>query len=129
MASKKKKSDPTSPTVTLDYIKSSAFHSIQADGAIGGITPNGHIHMAFFNERSAIPRRVVHELNEDGTLGPLRQMETRNSIVREMNIDVFMTQDAATELHAWLGNILKDLKNEKQDRKPGKKKSGRSAKK
>ncbi len=105
---KKQKSLIPAQTVTFDYIKSNSFHSILADGVIGGVTPHKHIHMAFFNERTAIPRRILHELKKDGSLGDISGMETRNSIIREMNVDVFMTLAVAKSIHEWLGKKIKE---------------------
>ncbi len=111
--------DPLAPTVTFDYIKGNTFHCVHADGALGGLTPNGHIHMAFYSERSAIPRRTVHELHSDGRVGDAREIETRNSIVRELAVDVFLSIDAARALVKWLDDqisgydtLTKENKNE-----------------
>lgn len=107
-----KSSQPT--TVAFDYIKSATFRSIRADGAIGAVTPNGHIHMAFYSERSAIPRRMIHELKKDGTLGEPHEIETRNSVVREMDVDVFMTLEAAISLRDWLAQRIEECQNIKK---------------
>ena len=103
------KPNPVAPTVAFDYIKSPIFRSIRADGVVGGLTPSGHMHMAFYSEREAIPRRVIQEINQDGSLGKTRGVQTRDSIVREMDIDVFLTKDVAEALHEWLGKIIKEL--------------------
>lgn len=96
--------------IPFDYIKSQLFRVIRADGAIGSVTPNGHIHFALYSERPAIPRRLVHELSETGVLGPPidDQTESRQSIVREMDVDVFMTIEGAKSLHEWLGTKIKE---------------------
>ena len=97
-------------TVAFDYIKSQDFKVIRADGAIGGVTPSGHIHMALYSERQAIPRRIVNELNADGTLGAVLddKTETRGSMVREMDIDVFLTRDVAKNIGDWLLERVKE---------------------
>lgn len=96
------------PRVAFDYIKGQFFRVIRADGAIGAVTPNGHIHMALFSERQAIPRRLVHELSATGELGPPipQETESRNSIVREMDVDVFMPVEVAERIHKWLGEKI-----------------------
>lgn len=106
--------------IAFDYIKSQYFRVIHADGAIGGITPNGHIHFALYSERQAIPRRQVHEVLGDGHLGGLIESETvsRGSIVREMEIDVFLTIQVAKSLHEWLGGKIAD--HEKLRKEPQK---------
>lgn len=97
--------------LAFDYIKSQYFRVIRADGAIGSVTPNGHIHFALYSERAAIPRRLVQELSSSGELGALipEATESRESIVREMDVDVFVTLEVAVALHQWLGNHIEEL--------------------
>ena len=96
--------------VAFDYIKNSNFRTIQADGAIGGLTPSGKIHFALYSERQPIPRRLVHKLNNDGSLGPIIQEESvsRDAVVREMEIDVFLNADVANSLYQWLGQKIEE---------------------
>ena len=98
-----------SPRVNFDYIKSQHFRVIHMDGAIGGLTPNGHIHMSLYSERPAIPRRIVHSL-EGNRLGDEIQSEriTRDAIVREMDVDVQMTINAAIALRDWLDRQIQE---------------------
>ncbi|MCA8907271.1 MAG: hypothetical protein KDA64_05200 [Rhodospirillaceae bacterium] len=108
--------DPDPPgtpvnAVVFDYIKASGFRAVRADGAIGSTTPNGHIHMALYSEREAIPRRTVVALTEQGTLGDVVEVQTRGSIVREMEVDIFLTQEVAESIHAWLGDRIKETKS------------------
>ena len=110
MTDKSNPEEPVKPTVTFDYIKGTSFRSIRADGAIGGVTPNGHIHMAIYSERNAIPRRTVFDLDEDGKLGQLREMETRGSIVREMEVDIFLDLRTAQSIYEWLGQRIEECK-------------------
>jgi hypothetical protein len=42
--------------VVFEYIKSQLFRVIHSDGAIGGITPTGNVHVAFYSDRAAIPK-------------------------------------------------------------------------
>jgi len=99
--------------VAFDYIKSQQFRAIRADGAIGGITPSGMIHFALYSERHPIPRRLVHEVGTDGELGPSIDSETiaRDAIVREMEVDIFLTPPVAKSLHKWLGEKISVLEN------------------
>ena len=99
--------------VVFDYIKSTQFRTIRADGAIGSITPRGFIHFALYSDRPAIPRKTMHTLNPDGTVGSEIPEErvAREGIVREMEVDVFMTVDAAEALAGWLDDKVKEQKN------------------
>lgn len=102
--------DP-SKRVAFDYIKSQQFRAIRADGAIGGITPGGGIHFAFYSERHPIPRRLVYEVGEDGQLGSMIGSETiaRDAIVREMEVDIFLNIQVTKSLHQWLGERISDF--------------------
>ena len=97
------------PQVVFDYIKGSFFRSLRADGAVGGVTPNGQIHMALYSERPAIPRRLVYEIQADGKLGKEVARESRQSIVREMDVDLFLTLSVAKSIHVWLGQRIEEL--------------------
>lgn len=107
---------PEEQTVVFEYIKSQFFRVVHADGAIGGITPEGNVHIAFFNDRVAIPRVQVHKKNPDGTLGPLIPERTvvRPGIIREMDVDVVLSPDAVETIVKWLGDRLVDLKKREE---------------
>ena len=102
--------------VTFDYLKSPRFRSIRADGAIGGITPEGQIHFALYSERFAIPRQAVHPINADGSVGDAIPELTvsRGSIVREMDVDIFVSPDVARRIQKWLGQQLEKLEKIKK---------------
>ena len=108
MTDESKSAGPTTPTVTFDYIKGVNFRPVRADGVIGGVTPNGHIHMALYSERAAIPRRTLIEVTGDGQLGETREVETRGSVVREMEVDIFLDLRTAESIYTWLGERIKE---------------------
>jgi hypothetical protein len=93
-------------TIRFNYIKSNFFRVVYTDGAIGGITPNGLIHMALFNERAAIPKELVHSVTQEGKLGPIVETVSREGVVREMEVDVMLSPNAAKLIHTWLGEQL-----------------------
>jgi hypothetical protein len=99
-------------TVAFEYIKSQLFRVVHADGAVGGVTPSGNLHIAFFSERPAIPRMLVHQRNPDGTLGDLLPEQTvvRPGIIREMDFDVVIRPEVVDTLLNWLQDRKSDLK-------------------
>ena len=99
--------------VAFDYIKGQHFRVIRADGAIGGVTPSGFIHMVFFSERPAIPRRLVYSLREDGTLGEeiAGEKVSRDAIVRELDVDLFVNLQTAISLREWLDKRITELRD------------------
>lgn len=99
--------------VVFEYYKDPMFRSAHADGFVGGLTPNGHIHLAFFSERSLLPKKHVFKLNPDGSLGPeeVDDKASREPIVRDIQVDVLMTVQAAEGLKNWLEQYLKNLRS------------------
>lgn len=98
------------PVIEYHYIKSQIFRVIHADGALGGITPRGLVHLTFYNERAAIPRLGIREFDEmSQTAGPEKYAESKAGIVRELEFDVLMDETTAHELRDWLNRRLEDL--------------------
>lgn len=124
MAKEPKKGDvaqklaPDQEVVVFEYIKSNFFRVIHSDGAIGGITPEGNIHLAFFSDRPAIPKMQIHKKNADGTLGEMLPEHTiaRPGIIREMDIDIVISPDAVQALIGWLNNQIQQLNDLKKTR-------------
>ena len=99
---------PTS--VDIHYMKSNLFRVIHADGAVGSLTPRGLLHMTLYNERPAIPKRGVRDISEDQeTLSPEKITETIGGVVRELEVDVMMSETFALELRDWLNKRLGDF--------------------
>ena len=107
--------------VAIDYIKTNDFHVVWADGAIGGITPNGLLHIGLYAERQAIPRRQVYTIEkideQHGALGAevIEKRISRNSIVREMSCDLMMSAESATSLANWILKTVGQIE-ENQDK-------------
>ena len=106
---------PSENELAFDYVKADGFRTVWADGAIGGITPKGLIHFALYSERPAIPRRQVYPLEKvderKSKLGNevLPKRISRNSVVREMAVDVFMSAEEATNFANWLLRQIAEL--------------------
>jgi len=98
--------------IVFEYARDPLFRATHADGFIGGLTPNGQVHIAFFSERPALPRRHAFKVNADGSLGAeLPSERTRNeAITRDMQVDVLLSVPAAEGLRNWLDQYLRALK-------------------
>src|SRR5437660_12869815 len=97
--------------LNFDYIKSSQFHVVHADGAFFALTTQGGLTISFFAERQPIPRRVTHKVNKDGSLGEelAEQRVVRDAIIRDTEVAVTMSADTATRVREKLDEILKQL--------------------
>lgn len=112
--------------VDFHYIKGPDFRTIHVDGAIGGLTTSGFLHMAVFAERAAIPTHIVQEVRSDGTLGAeiSAERESKPGVVRQMEVDIFMNESTARNIRNWLDEKLEEFQARRerqasiQDKKP-----------
>jgi hypothetical protein len=84
------------------YIKGNFFRVVHADGGIGGLTPNRNIFLSLFSERAAIPRIVEQAVNPDGTPGQERKTVGKEGLVREVEVGVMLSGQAAKGIADWL---------------------------
>ncbi len=103
----------------FDYIKGRFFRVIHADGVVGGVTPRLDIHIDFWNERFPIPKRVVHSVGADGTLGEELKTErkTRDAIVREVEAGVVLDLETAKAFRDWLNDRIAQIEKILSERK------------
>ena len=115
MAEQSPKGGNGQPTqeVVLDYIKGQYFQVIHADGMIGGPTPQGYLHFAFYSERPPIPKRMVQPVSPEGVLGnPIAEKTVVRdcTVVRELDVDVVMSLQVAEQFYQWLGLRIDEMK-------------------
>jgi len=86
------------------YVKSNHFKSFFANGAYGGLGPNGLINIAFYIERPAIPKAIVHDLEPDGKLGKeiTSEREGKSGVIREVDCNIMMDLNTAKTIRGWL---------------------------
>lgn len=93
--------------VVLHYIKGGGFRVVHVDGALGGVAPSGMLVAALYNERPAIPVRVVHKLDAAGRLeGEPIEVTARDGFVRELEVELVMTLEVAKSLREWLTGVI-----------------------
>jgi hypothetical protein len=99
--------------VEFRFLKSTAFRVIHVDGAWGGVTQRGDIHMVLYSERPSIPDALFNELTPEGKIGAEIPEAAKGSegIVREVEVDAIMTLNTAKALHIWLTNKISYLEN------------------
>ena len=111
-----------------EYEPGSAPHYV--NGALGGVSPRGEIIANFFFEKPVLPMRVTNEILPNGTIGgeiAEEPAEMRSTFVRAVTTGVILNYDNARNLHAWLGEKIKELEFLQQGKgavKPGTKEFG-----
>lgn len=94
------------------FVKSNFFRVVHADGAWGGLTPNGQIRMVIYSEAQQFPRNIIYDV----PLGTPKEVD-RNpklspgsvALLRELEVDVVLTLSVARNLHNWLGGKITEL--------------------
>lgn len=96
------KSGASQPTVAFFYDKCTDFRTIHVDGAIGGPTPRGYIHVAVYSERQAIPKRIEVKIDPEANVETEVGRDGKNGILRELQCDLVLDLNAAQSLADWL---------------------------
>ena len=101
-------------SLTFHYLKGPDFRTIHVDGAIGGLTPSGHLHIAFYCERAPIPQIVTQKINADGSLGDVLKQTVKEGVVRQMETDIIVNEDTAKNIKVWLDQKLEEFETRRQ---------------
>jgi hypothetical protein len=106
--------------VQFHFEKSNSFRVIYADGAIGGVAPkNDMLRLAFYNDRSPIPKSIVHALvaldenHKSMTMGKeiVEKRVSKTGIFREVEVEVVMTLQTARDLRVWLNAKITEMES------------------
>src|SRR5947209_17146994 len=95
------------PRVRFDYIKSNLFRTAHADGVWAGTNGFSDVILSFFSERTPIPKRTVH-IVENNVLGEELPEErvVRPAIVREVEISISMSIEVARSMRDLLSRHI-----------------------
>ena len=99
------------------YVVPEEVRDLYVNGAWGGITPRNEIHMHLFSERSAIPEKVTHKINPDGTLSIESEVEFGGDFVRLIQASVVFDLKTAISIRNWINDkilFLEGLKEKKE---------------
>lgn len=91
--------------VVFKYLKSNFYRVIHANGAFGGLTARGEIHIGFYSERMEFPDSSKLTISPNGQVSP-EQFEGVGNVVREVEVDVVVDLGTARQLRAWLDDKI-----------------------
>src|SRR5689334_12561172 len=96
----------------FDFEKSNFFRVIHVDGFFGVVAPTQFLHIAVYNERQPIPKRVFHNV-KDGVLQPetMAKRDGRTGLFREVEADLVLSLEGAMALRAWLDEKITEMQN------------------
>jgi hypothetical protein len=105
------------PNFKFKYIFTYDYNPVYINGAHGGISPRGELVVNFYQERAPLPNAITHELNPNGTIGSEVAVEPEDlhrSLVRFVTNGVVVNYQTARELHAWLGEKIREMETMEQ---------------
>jgi hypothetical protein len=105
------------PHFKFKYIFTYDYNPVYINGAHGGISPRGELVVNFYQERPPLPNAITHELNLNGTIGSEVAVEPEDlnrSLVRFVANGVVVNYQTARELHAWLGEKIREMETMEQ---------------
>lgn len=110
MAEKETKAAITGQTdnpheISFKYIKSNLFRVVHANGAFGGLSGRGELHIGFYSERLEFPDTSKVLVSPTGEVSH-EVFEGIGKHVREIEVDVVVDIDTAKQLRAWLDNKI-----------------------
>lgn len=107
------------PQVTFKYIFTYDYNPVYANGAHGSISPRGELVINFYQERPPLPNSISHEITPNGTIGAESSVDPEDlhtSLVRYIPTGVTLSTQTARDLHAWLGEKIRELETLERDR-------------
>lgn len=100
---------PERQKLTFFFEKTGSFQTLHADGAFGNLTPNGQVFLAFYVERSPIPKTMVCEIGTDGSISN-PQFSGKQGIYREVQTGILMSPSVLSDLVNHIEQLQQRLK-------------------
>jgi len=110
----------TSSELEIHFLKSNGFRVVHVTGAWFAGDPEGNMRLTFFNDRAPIPKKIVLNLNDQGIATGENQSkrESKMGVVRELEFDIILSLQAASQLHQTLGENLEAFRRIAAKTKP-----------
>lgn len=100
----------TPPAIEFNYIKSSHFRTVHADGVMSNGTPRGNLFLGFYSERFPLPDSQTFEINEEGKIvGEIVEKRKINSngVMREVEVGIILDVEVAKVLILSLSQLIR----------------------
>jgi hypothetical protein len=96
----------------ISFSKTHNFRAVHSNGIWFSGDTEGNIHLMFYNDYFPSPQKIVALLNENGQVVGENELkrEALQGTVREMEVDVILSQDIAAKFHKMLGDNLEAIR-------------------
>lgn len=104
----------------VHYEKSNLFRVTHVDGAYGRATQAGLVQAGFYSERQPIPQTVYQAVDSSSgrLLAEVTRVESRNGLLREIELIGVMTADVAEQIGRWLVDKAAEARAMETHRQP-----------
>lgn len=102
--------------ITFEYLKSNDYKIVPVTGAVGGLNAYGDLVVNLHYERPPIPKKLTHFIDNNGHLDSDPIVETKDSIIRDVQIGLSMRPEIARELARWLNEQIDKMDKMLDDR-------------
>lgn len=108
--------EPGESKVTFEFARSADYRVVAANGAWGGVTPQGDFFLDFFVDHWRIPDEISNLIDTNGLLG--REVERKPSAAlvatRTRQVGVVLTLDQAENLARFIQTRIDALKGARE---------------
>jgi hypothetical protein len=107
------------PELIFKYVFADDYNPVYVNGAHGGLSPRGELVINFYLERPALPHSITHALTPNGTIGVEvgeEPEDLKSSMVRFVSSGVILNGENARNVHAWLGERIREMEALEQAR-------------
>lgn len=107
------------PELKFKYQFAEDYNPVYVNGAHGGLSPRGELVVNFYLERPALPNSITHALMPNGTIGveiAEEPEDLKSSLVRFVASGVILNAENARNIHAWLGERIREMESLEQAR-------------
>lgn len=97
--------------------RSNFCRTFKVDGAWGGVTPQLSIHIALYSERWSVPSETLVTIPRDASSykDVAVQSPEERVIIREIEADVFLSEDAAIAVRDWLNDRIGAIRERRDE--------------
>ena len=103
--------------ITFKYVYPEDLRDLYVNGLFGGVTPRKEIYAHLYSERHPIPKRSVYNVEKDGTLGPVEEIEKGGDVVRFVQTSIIMDLETAISFRDWLNGRIEYIQTTKDGAK------------
>jgi len=101
------------------YVIPDHLQDCYVNGAWGGVTPRGEIHMHPYSERHPIPLEITHNIKKDGSMSDSGKVIVGGDVVRIVQSSLVFDLKTAIAIRDWLSNMINVFEDEEAKEKKG----------